>query len=256
MELWERYRELKKHIDVSSWKPRPELSEAAKSVRKRIFYFSPIVFLVLLNKPPEVADTPLENISFLGFDVNYESALSCIVLMLLYLFFHFLYEIVRDFKDNRMNWKGSTKGLDSVTNYISENAKIASEISSIMRSIISSGDFLTDSQQSEEQILEDFREEYRNLCSNWNNQLSLYKDSASRVRPSQLEEEKTTFLKSMESMLARYEDSLEDRFNMRIQHIDNFYIHSKNNIDILERRTNELTIKSKSYFFTQIIITF
>lgn len=115
---------------LADWKPRPELSEPAKSVRKRVFYFVPVAFLVLISEPNK------DNlIQFFGFSIPYDHALSAIFLMLIYLLFHFSYEIWRDFEDNRDKWAGSTYELTSVGLYIGRQVQMTESLATTIQSI-------------------------------------------------------------------------------------------------------------------------
>lgn len=104
------WRDLEASLSFSKRKLRPEISEPAKTVRKRIFYIGSISFLLILANTQEL--------EIFGFNVPYKNALLFMFIGMIYSVAHFIHELYRDFNDGRAQWKGETSGLLGAKEYV------------------------------------------------------------------------------------------------------------------------------------------
>ncbi len=109
------YKRIQTTLEFIRKAPRPVFSENTKIIVKRISYFIPIVYLVLISESGKESASKL---SFLSFEITYHGALLFLLITCVYLIMHLIYEIYRDFHDQRLKWDETTSSLEIYIAYI------------------------------------------------------------------------------------------------------------------------------------------
>lgn len=244
--LSKRIHDLVSNVPSSQAKPRPELSDAAKNVRKKIFYFAAFTFLILAGAEPT------DDISIFAVKIEYSTALICTFIMVMYLCAHFTYEIWRDFSDNRVNWKGRTSGLQSAADFLHQNRYI---VENIERALASTKDLKTrlpELKARDESFLSDFKGEYQTFTNSLQELHSQIDNN--NLSPEDVERQRKALLQNLQTHIEDFKLRLEPHYNIA-EKINGHYNTQEYRLNETEKALEELLDAKSKYFNYLIIVT-